>query len=137
LSFLVDTNVLSELRKGSRCDPGVLSWFSSLADDEIYLSALTLGEIRKGIESIRRRDEVAAEALSRWLSSLIASYSDRVLPIDLPVAEEWGRLNVPDPLPVIDGLLAATARVHGLTLATRNTKDVERTDVELLNPFQG
>jgi predicted nucleic acid-binding protein len=137
LSFLLDTNVLSELRKGPRCDPGVLSWFSSLADDEIYISALTLGEIRKGIEIIRMRDLQSAEALSRWLAELTAAHGDRVLPVDLAVADEWGHLNVPDPLPVIDGLLAATARVHGLTLATRNTKDVERTDVELLNPFQG
>lgn len=84
---------------------------------------------------MRRRDRRAARALERWLRRLMVEHGDRILPIDLAVAEEWGRLNVPDPLPVIDGLLAATARVHGLTLATRNVKDVARTGAPLLDPF--
>jgi predicted nucleic acid-binding protein len=137
LSFLVDTNVVSELRKGRRCDPGVASWFGERASDEVFLSVLTVGEIRKGIELIRRRDESAANHLEVWLADVTRTYSSRILDLSLEVAEEWGRLNVPDPLPVIDGLLAATAKVHGLTLVTRNVEDVARTGVALLNPFTG
>jgi predicted nucleic acid-binding protein len=135
LSYLVDTNVISELRKGGRCHPGVASWFAEVSSEEIYLSVLTMGEIRKGIENIRRRDESAAKTLEAWLGELIATHSNRILPVDEAVAEQWGRFNVPDPLPVLDGLLAATASVHGLTLVTRNVKDVERTGVACLNPF--
>ena len=136
MSYLVDTNVVSELRKGSRCDPGVASWFAKVSSEEIYLSALTVGEIRKGIESIRRRDATSAEALDAWLYELMESYADRIFPVDEVIAEQWGRFNVPDPLPVLDSLLAATASVHGLTLVTRNLKDVERTGVVCLNPFR-
>lgn len=135
MSYLVDTNVVSELRKGRRCDPGVSSWFADVSSSEIYLSALTIGEIRKGIESIRRRDGQTAEALEAWLGELVAIHSDRILPVDANIAEPWGRFNVPDPLPVLDSLLAATASVHGLTLVTRNVRDVERTGVDCLNPF--
>lgn len=137
MTYLVDTNVVSELRKGRRCDPGVASWFAETSAGEIYLSALTVGEIRKGIENIRRRDEPTATALEAWLGELVTTHSDRILPIDAVIAEQWGRFNVPDPLPVLDSLLAATASVHGLTLVTRNVKDVERTGVECLNPFRG
>lgn len=135
MSYLVDTNVISELRKGRRCNPGVASWFAEVASEEIYLSALTLGEIRKGIENIRRRDEPAAEALEDWFQELEASHSDHILPVDQAIAEQWGRFNVPVSLPVIDSLLAATASIHGMTLVTRNLKDVERTGVDCLNPF--
>jgi predicted nucleic acid-binding protein len=135
LSYLVDTNVISELRKGRRCNPGVAAWFAEVASEEIYLSALTLGEIRKGIENIRRRDEPAAEALEDWFQELEASHSDHILPVDQATAEQWGRFNVPASLPVIDSLLAATASVHGLILVTRNFKDVVRTGVNCLNPF--
>ena len=137
MSYLVDTNVVSELRKGQRCDPGVASWLAETSSGEIFLSALTVGEIRKGIENIRRRDEPTAAALEAWLGELLATHSDRILPVDAVIAEQWGRFNVPDPLPVLDSLLAATASVHGLTLVTRNVKDVERTGVECLNPFRG
>lgn len=85
---------------------------------------------------MRRRDPTAARALERWLRRLLRDHSDRILAVDLPVAEEWGRMNVPDPLPVIDGLLAATAKVHGLTLATRNVKDVARSGADVVNPFE-
>lgn len=106
-----------------------------LADAEIFLSVLTIGEIRRGIESIRRRDPDAATALDSWLARVVEAHRDRIIGIDRAIAEEWGRLNVPDPLPVVDGLLAATGKVTGLTLATRNVSDVESTGVTVFNPF--
>ena len=136
MSFLVDTNVVFELRKGARANPRVAAWFAGLAEEEVYLSVLTVGEIRNGIERIRRRDRRAATALDRWLRTLVRDYEDRLLPVDRAVAEQWGRLNVPDPVPVVDGLLAATAAVHSLVLATRNVKDLERTQVALFDPFR-
>ncbi len=136
MSYLLDTNVISELRKGERADPHVTAWFADLADQEIFLSVLTIGEIRRGVENVRRRDPDAAAALDRWLAMLSEAHGDRILQIDRAIAEEWGRMNVPDPLPVVDGLLAATARVQGLTLVTRNIADVEGTGVELLDPFR-
>jgi predicted nucleic acid-binding protein len=135
VSYLIDTNVISELRKGKRANPGVASWFARLADEEVFLSALTLGEIRRGVESIRRRDPSAATALESWLGRISEAHRDRVVAVDRAIAEEWGRMNAPDPLPVIDGLLAATAKVAGLTLATRNTDDIARSGVSFLNPF--
>lgn len=136
MSFLIDTNVASELRKGDRADPEVVAWIDGLAEEEIFLSALTLGEIRRGIESVRRRDRKSAAALETWLGRVADQHRDRVLSVDRPIAEEWGRMDVPDRLPVVDGLLAATAKVHGLTLATRNIADVERTGVHCVNPFE-
>ena len=136
MSYLVDTNVLSELRKGRRCDSQVSQWFARLSDEEVFLSVLTVGEIRRGIERIRRRDARSARVLDAWLRRLTAEHRERILPVDEAVAEEWGRLNVPNPVPVVDGLMAATARVHGLTLATRNVKDVARTGVACVNPFE-
>lgn len=137
MSYLLDTNVISELRKGVRADSNVTAWFAGLTDDEIFLSVMTIGEIRRGIESVRRRDPDSAAALDRWLALLSEAQGDRILPIDRAITEEWGRMNVPDPLPVIDGLLAATAWVLGLTLVTRNVADIDGTGVELLDPFSG
>lgn len=136
MTFLLDTNVVAELRKGSRANVNVMSWFASLSPDAIALSVLTVGEIRRGIENVRRRDRRAARALERWLRRLVAEHRDRIVPIDVAIAEEWGRLSVPDPLPVVDGLLAATAQTRGFSLATRNVKDVARTGVPLVNPFE-
>lgn len=136
MSYLVDTNVISEVRKGQRCNESVSAWWSTVMDREIFLSVLTIGEIRKGIENIRHRDARSASALEAWLQRLVNDHADRVLPIDLDVVEEWGRLNVPDPLPVIDGLLAATAKVRGLTLVTRNVSDIARTGVAIFNPWE-
>jgi predicted nucleic acid-binding protein len=135
VKFLVDTNVISELRKGSRCDANVAAWFAAVPAEELYLSVLVVGEIRRGIESIRRRDAPAARRLENWLKRLVSAHEDRILPVDRRVAEEWGRMNVPDPVPVLDSLMAATARVNGLVLATRNVKDVARTGVRSVNPF--
>ena len=135
MSYLLDTNVLSELRKGKRCDSNVARWFAQLNEGEILVSVLTIGEIRMGIERIRRRDVKGAAALERWLKALLDHFRDRILPIDCDIAEEWGRMNVPNPLPVIDSLLAATAKKHSLCIATRNTKDIARTGVDCMNPF--
>ncbi|HET8955122.1 MAG TPA: type II toxin-antitoxin system VapC family toxin [Solirubrobacterales bacterium] len=135
MSYLLDTNVISELRKGKRADENVRAWFGEVADEEIFLSVLTIGEIRRGIENVRRRDPDSAGALDSWVARLNEAHRDRILPVDRSIAEEWGRMNVPDPLPVVDGLLAATAKVSGLTFATRNIADVEGTDVKLVDPF--
>jgi predicted nucleic acid-binding protein len=135
MSWLVDTNILSELRKGKRADAGVRSWFAQVRDEDLFTSVLVLGELRRGIESIRRRDEPSALALEQWLSGLKTSFADRVLPIDTHVAEQWGTLNVPDPLPTVDGLLAATALIHDLVLVTRNVRHLGGTGARLLNPF--
>ena len=134
MSYLLDTNVLSEARKPAG-DANVRAWLASVRGTELYLSVLVVGEIRQGIERLRRRDPPQAAVFEAWLATLRRDYADRILPVTADIAEEWGRLNVPDPLPAIDGLLAATARVHGLTLVTRNTADVARTGVALLNPF--
>jgi predicted nucleic acid-binding protein len=135
VSFLIDTNVISEIRKGGRCDPGVAAWWADVAEDDLWLSALVLGEIRKGVELARRRDPQKAEALEAWLGEVVAGFADRVLPVDAAVAEEWGRMNAIRPVPVIDALLAATAKANGLTLVTRNEADVAGIGVEVLNPF--
>jgi predicted nucleic acid-binding protein len=134
VSYLVDTNVLSEVRK-PRADAHVAQWFASVEATELYVSVLALGEIRQGIARILRRDPARAAAYERWVETLGRSYGDRVLPIDAEVAEVWGPLNVPDPLPVLDGLMVATALVHDLTLVTRNVADIASTNVSLLNPF--
>ena len=133
--LLLDTNVLSELRKGGRADSHVRAWFAKVDDSSLFSSVLVVGEIRRGIETLRRRDAVSARALDRWLARLETAYADRLLPIDRAVAEEWGRLDAAFGLPAVDGLLVATARVHELVLVTRNTKDVLRAGIKLLNPF--
>ena len=133
--FLIDTNVVSELRKGGRADPGVRAWFEEHTTDSLWLSALVIGELRRGVELLRRRDTKAGRSLDRWLQTITADFGDRILPVTTEVCERWALLNVPDPLPVIDGLLAATALVHNLVLVTRNTADIERTGVGLVNPF--
>jgi len=135
VSYLLDTNVLSEVRK-SQGNPGVKAWFDSVRSDELYLSVLVLGEVRQGIERLQRRDEVQAAVYERWLEGLQAHYSDRILNVDAAIADVWGHINAVDSLPVINGLLAATALVHELTLVTRNTRDFRRSGVTLLDPFE-
>jgi predicted nucleic acid-binding protein len=136
VTWLLDTNVLSEIRKGPRCHPRVAAWFATVDDSDLWVSAIGLGEIRKGIESIRRRDADRAAVLEAWLARLLRDYADRVLPVDVPEADEWGRLTALRSASVIDTLLAATARVHGLTLVTRNVRDVGWTGVACLDPFE-
>jgi len=135
VTYLLDTNVLSELRKGSRCHPNVAAWFSAVEDVDLCLSVLVIGEIRRGIEVIRRRDGIRATALDQWLGRLVRDHAERILPVDRAVADEWGRLAAMRTGSVVDSLLAATARVHGLTLVTRNVRDVQWTGVSCVNPF--
>jgi len=134
--YLIDTNVISEIRKCRRCDPRVAMWFSRVRDDDLYLSVLVIGEIRHGIERLRARDSHQARALEDWLEELIAGFAERILKIDDRVAQAWGRLSARGSFPVIDALLAATALMHGLTLVTRNLKDVERSGARCFNPFE-
>jgi toxin FitB len=107
----------------------------SIPVTEIGTSVIVLAEIRRGIELKRRSDPEQAKSLDRWFVQMRTRLDDRVLPVDEPIAEAWALLNVPDPLPLIDGLLAATAKMHGLTLVTRNIGDIARTGISLLDPF--
>ncbi len=136
MTWLVDTNVVSEIRKGERCHPAVAAWWAGVEDRDLFLSALTLGEIRKGIERARAIDRAKAEALERWLSAVVEGFAQRVLPLDTRAAEEWGRMSAIRSVPVIDALLAATAKVNGLTLATRNVAHVQGLGALVLNPFE-
>jgi predicted nucleic acid-binding protein len=134
MSFLLDTNVISEARK-PKGDTSVKAWISSVDGEKLYLSVLVLGEIRRGIELLWRTDRAQASAYELWLQSLTSNYDGRILPITQEIAEEWGRVNVPDYAPIVDGLMAATAKVRNMTFVTRNTADVERSGARLLNPF--
>ena len=133
--YLLDTNVVSEARKGLRADAGVRAWMADLDDDELFLSVLTVGELHTGVERIRRRDPLAAGQLDTWLDRLLVIHSDRILEVDLAVVRCWAALSVPDPVPVIDGLIAATALTHDLTVATRNVRDFRGSGARVVNPF--
>ena len=135
MKYLVDTNVISEIRKGTRCNPGVSVWYATVVDEDLCLSVLVLGEIRKGVELLRSRDPQQAQVLEAWLDTVAEAFGERALPIEAAIAEEWGHLNAVRPIPVIDGLLAATAKVHSLTLVTRNEADVAGLGAAILNPF--
>ena len=134
MKYLLDINVISEVRK-PRGDERVKRWISSVPVEDLYLSVLTLGEVRRGIGRLERRDPAQAEIYEAWLTTVLRDYADRIIPVDAQAAEEWGSMNVPGPVPVVDGLMAATAKVRNMTLVTRNTSDVVRTGARLLNPF--
>jgi len=136
VNYLIDTNIISDIRKGARGDTNVARWYESAEDSSLYLSVLVLGEIRKGVERSRARDPAQARALEKWLVAVDKAFGERILPVDSAVADEWGRMNASRPLPVIDGLLAATAKVHGLTLVTRDVRGVDGLGVSILNPFE-
>jgi len=133
--FLLDTNVVSELRKRERCAPKVNAWAQSIEPNQNFLSVLVVGELRRGAILKRRTDRAAAHALEQWIARLTHFYGDRILPITLEIAQEWGRLSALRPIPPEDGLLAATANVHRLTFVTRNTGNVEGLGVAILNPW--
>ena len=134
MRYLLDTNVLSEVRR-PRGDAGVKRWISSVPTEDLYLSVLTLGEVHRGIVLLSRRDPEQADVYEAWLVTVLRDNADRVLPVDAEAAEEWGRMNVPDPISIVDGLMAATTKVVFQTFVTRNTADVARTGVRLLDPF--
>jgi len=133
--YLLDTNVLSELRRGPRMDAHVRAWFEGAAASSLHSSVLVFGEIRKGEARLRLRDAPAADAIMAWRVSVMRAFEDRILPVTGEVAETWGSFDPKQLVSPIDGLIAATALVHELTLVTRNVKDVERTGVPCLNPF--
>lgn len=136
MTLLIDTNVISEVRKGQRCNLGVAAWYTGVSETDLFISALVVGEIRKGIEISRARgDSQQADALELWLETITWRFSNRILPIDSNIANAWGILNSIRTIPVIDGLMAATAVVHDLTFVTRNVSDVQDLGVNLLNPF--
>lgn len=136
--YLIDTDVISEARKGDRANAGVRSFFARAATDEVplYLAAVTIGELRQGVESIRHRGDLAqARQLERWLTRVTQDYADAILMFDDETAQVWGRLRVPRPENPLDKQIAATALINQLTVVTRNTAHFRPTGVPLLDPF--
>lgn len=133
MSYLIDTCIVSEVRKGEDCNVHVARWYESLAEQDLYLSVLVVGEIRKGIEMIRADDAAQAAALDRWLALLESGFGDRILPVDMAVVMEWGRLAGCSRGSTIAGLMAATAKANDLVLVTNDRAHVET--VQYLNPF--
>ncbi|MDR3069957.1 MAG: type II toxin-antitoxin system VapC family toxin [Propionibacteriaceae bacterium] len=136
MRFLLDTNVVSELR-ATKAHPEVVAWIKSLTADQIFLSVLTIGEIRRGVASLANRDPARAKALDSWLTGLQVTYSEHILPLTLAIADHWGIFNATRTFPAVDSLIAATAYEHGLTVATRNVSDFDGLDVSVFNPFSG
>jgi toxin FitB len=135
--YLVDTDVISEIRKGERAHSGVREFFESANRDgvDLYLSVVSIGELRQGVERIRHRgDEEQAYLLERWLKHVSSAYADAILPVDEETAHVWGRLRVPNPENPLDKQIAATALIHDLTVVTRNTEHFAPTGVRLKNP---
>jgi len=136
--YLVDTNVISEVRKKSKANPGVRAFFKQAIADEarLFISVVTVGELRRGVEAIRHRGDVRqANQLEKWLVALLTEYQDHMLDIDPDIAQLWGRLRVPHPENALDKQIAATALIYELTVVTRNHKDFVKTGVRVLNPF--
>lgn len=136
--YLIDTDIISELRKGDRAHPGVRRFFADASRDaaDLYLSVITIGELRQGVERIRHRGDTAqAKHLERWLRRVITDYASAILPFDEESAQVWGRLRVPHQENALDKQIAATALIHDLTVVTRNTDHYEPTGVALHNPF--
>jgi len=135
VSYLIDTNVISELVRANP-EPAVLAWFDAVPDDSLFISVLTLGEIRKGVEMVT--DSRRKEKLRVWLEHTLPDWLEgRLLPVDEAVAEQWGHLQAEAgrPVPAIDSLLAATALYHGLRMVTRNTQDLDFPGLEVINPW--
>jgi len=134
--YLLDTNVVSELRKGSRANPGVMAFFATLKPEDIYLAVQTIGEIRRGLENIRGRgDREQANRLEAWLDVVVSDHAMRILSFDLECAQVWGRLMSPSVQHPIDKQIASVALIYDLTVVTRNTADFESTGVRFINPF--
>jgi predicted nucleic acid-binding protein len=137
VSFLVDTNAFSELRKGRRGHPNFYSWSRTLGWSALYTSWIVIAETKRGVELIRRRDKAQAVILEAWLTELLERMRDRILPVDRAVAEICADLMVPNPRPPFDALIAATAHAHGLTLVTCNVRDFANCGISLLDPWTG
>lgn len=135
MTYLLDTDVVSEPRK-PRPSAAVLRWLAQVPIDELALSVMTIGELRKGAEQVRPRDADRASTFDLWIAGAVAQFHGRILAVDSDVAEAWGRLEATQPRPKVDGLIAATALVHGMTVATRNVRDFERMGVQTYNPFE-
>ena len=135
--FLLDTSVASELGKRRRADQDVLEWISGQADEELFLSVATFGEIRTGIARLRSRDPRQAAGLEAWAEVLESRYQNRLFDVTLKIFKQWGVLQAIRPIPPIDGLLAATALHHDLTLVTRNIEDFKDLGLRVFNPFTG
>jgi predicted nucleic acid-binding protein len=136
--YLIDTNVISEVRKRTKANRGVREFFQQMVDDGIepYISVITVGELRRGVSSIRHRGDVRQAAqLDNWLETLLSQYQDHVLDINSDIAQLWGVLRVPNPENALDKQIAATALIHDLTVVTRNEKDFASCGVPVLNPF--
>ncbi len=137
--YLVDTNVISEARKKSKANKGVRAFFKQAIENEtqIFISVVSVGELRRGVELIRHRDDVRqSNQLEKWLEELLVEYKDNILDINQDIAQLWGRLRVPHPENALDKQIAATALIYNLTVVTRNHKDFAKTGVPLLNPFE-
>lgn len=135
MTYLLDTNVVSELHKRTP-NPAVRAWIAAVPDDQLYISVLNIGEIRRGVQVARQRDLASAERLHAWLERTIEQFTDRIVPVVLGDALLWGQFTAGNRIPVDDAMLAAQAAARDWTLVTRNIKDVERTGVRLLNPFE-
>lgn len=136
--YLVDTDVISEARKGEKGNPGVRQFFRDAERERIplYLSVITIGELRQGVENVRHRgDEPQARLLERWLNRITATFEDAILAVDREIAEIWGRLRVPHPENPLDKQIAATAVINDLTVVTRNTAHYVSTGAKVFNPF--
>jgi len=136
--YLIDTNVISEIRKGDKANPGVRQFFDAAIQDNapLYISAITIGELRRGVDLIfHRGDSCQGKLLEDWLNTLLNEYQNNILGIDGEIALLWGKLRVPEPEHTLDKLIAATGIIYDLTVVTRNTKDFDNTGVRLLNPF--
>jgi len=139
IMYLVDTNVISEVRKRSKANKGVQDFFKVVTSERtpVFVSVVTVGELRRGVELIRHRgDTRQAAQLEKWLDKLLVKYQDFILDFDKNIAQLWGRLRVPHPENALDKQIAATALIHDLTVVTRNHKDFTKTGVRTLNPFR-
>ncbi len=136
MPFLLNTNILSELRKGVRCDPNVSHWAAKESTQAHYISVLSLGEIRKGIELLRKKSPEKCAPLEKWLEKLHADYAHCTISITAEISERCGELSSMRSLPVIDSLIAATALEFGLTLVTKNAKDFDGLGISIVKPFQ-
>ena len=135
MTWLLDTNVVSEVARGPACNPRVATWVLQTREEELFVSVLVLGELRKGIEQVRRRDAAKANVFQVRFEEVVDAFAGRVIPVDEAIADEWGCLNAIRSLPVIDSLLVATARVRKLTLVTRDHKQLHGLGVRVLDPF--